>query len=155
MTEEFDPALPAEQPNEAEWEARLAAVREECAEEARRAAEENAQRITALENELTKARTAAARRETEIRCTRMLRERALDEAFSAFLVTPEETELTDETLEERVGMLAQAVETAAARLLQERAGGMRPGCGEAAPLSAQMICRTPVARLAEMMGEEG
>ena len=69
--------------------------------------------------------------------------------------TPEETELTDETLEGRVGMLAQAVETAAARLLQERAGGMRPGCGEAAPLSAQMICRTPVARLAEMMGEEG
>lgn len=109
--------------------------------------------IRVLEEELCAAKTAAARRETEIRCARYLRERSLGEEMTEILLAPGETEVADEVLLARVSALSNAVEAAAIRALREKTEGILPGAsGGAAPLTGRIIRETPVARLAEMMG---
>lgn len=109
--------------------------------------------IRALEEELHAAKTAAARRETEIRCARYLRERSLGEEMTEILLAPGETDVSDEVLLTRVAALSGAVEAAAIRALREKTEGILPGAsGTAAPLTGRIIRETPVARLAEMMG---
>lgn len=120
---------------------------EEChaAEEALRA------EIETLRASLAAAAAAASRRETEIRCGRLLRERGISEELTAVLLAPGETEVPEETLLLRVVALSGAVEAAAVRTLREKTEGIRPGAGDPAPITGKMIRETPVARLMEIM----
>lgn len=109
--------------------------------------------IRVLEEALFAAETAAARRETEIRCARYLRERSLSEEMVEILLPAGETDVSDEVLAARVTALSDAVEEAAIRALREKTAGILPGgAGSAAPLTGKIIRETPVARLAEIMG---
>ncbi len=109
--------------------------------------------IRVLEEELHAAKTAAARRETEIRCARYLRERSLGEELVEILLPAGETDIPDEVLIGRVTALSEAVEAAAIRALREKTEGILPGAsGGAVPLTGKIIRETPVARLSEMMG---
>jgi|GEM_PF-6418152 len=151
--------MPPEAPQPAESSAQIAdaaaAVRAEMERAAAEAAAGMAAQIARLEAELQAARALSARRETEIRCVRFLRERALDEDLAPFLLAEGECEVPDEVLIRRTEALAGAVEAAAVRTLQARAGGMQPQGGDAAPLSAAQIRATPVARLAQILGGNG
>lgn len=124
-----------------------AAPAEEChaAEEALRA------EIETLRASLAAAAAAASRRETEIRCGRLLRERGISEELTAVLLAPGETEVSEDTLLLRVTALSGAVEAAAVRALREKTEGIRPGAGDPAPITGKMIRETPVARLMEIM----
>ena len=109
--------------------------------------------IEKLTAELLAAKTAAARRETEIRCARYLRERSLGEEMVEILLPVEETDVPDEVLAARVTALSEAVEAAAIRALREKTKGILPGAsGGAVPLTGKIIRETPVARLSEIMG---
>ena len=109
--------------------------------------------IRVLEEELHAAKTASARRETEIRCARYLREMALGEELVEILLPAGEIEVPDEVLTARVRALSEAVEAAAIRALKEKTEGILPGGAQtAAPLTGKIIRETPVARLAEIMG---
>ena len=137
---------------EAEGTQAAEAMRAEAFGEGKRAAEEEAGAVIAeLRAELDAARAASVRRETEIRCGRLLRERGLSEALASVMLAPGETAASDEVLLTRAEALAGAVEAAAAEALRRRTAGMLPGIGEAAPLSAQFIRDTPVAKLSQMM----
>ena len=109
-------------------------------------------RITELETALRQANLTAKRRETEIRCGVFLRERGLDAALSEFILSPQETEVSEETLIHRAEALRGAVEAAALRELQSRAVSTRPEGGKTAPLTGAIIRDMPIARLAELMG---
>lgn len=109
-------------------------------------------RITELEQALSQAKQAALRREAEIRCGSYLRERGLDPALSEFILSPQETEVSEETLIHRAEALQGAVEAAALRELQSRAVSTRPEGGKTAPLTGAVIRDMPIARLAELMG---
>ena len=109
-------------------------------------------RITELEQALSQAKQAALRREAEIRCGSYLRERGLDPALSEFILSPQETEVSEETLIHRAEALRGAVEAAALRELQSRAVSTRPEGGKTAPLTGAIIRDMPIARLAELMG---
>ena len=109
--------------------------------------------IRVLEEALHAAKTASARRETEIRCARYLREMALGEELVEILLPSGEIEVPDEVLAARVRALSDAVESAAIRALKEKTEGILPGGAQtAAPLTGKIIRETPVARLAEIMG---
>lgn len=107
--------------------------------------------IETLRASLAAAAAAASRRETEIRCGRLLRERGISEELTAVLLAPGETEVPENTLLLRVTALSGAVEAAAVRTLREKTEGIRPGAGDPAPLTGKMIRETPVARLMEIM----
>ncbi len=107
--------------------------------------------IETLKASLKEAQKAAQRREKEIRCGRLLRERGISEELTAVLLAPGETDVSEETLALRVAALSGAVEAAAIRTLRERTDSIRPGAGDPAPLTGKMIRETPVARLMEIM----
>ena len=141
-----------------EWEAECAAEIEAAraaafADGEIAAAAAHAAEIRSLEDELFAVKTASARRETEIRCARYLRDASLDEGMTAVLLSSAETDVSDEVLLSRVAALSEAVEAAAIRALREKTERMAPGAsGGSVPLSGRIIRETPVARLAEMMG---
>ena len=107
--------------------------------------------IAELRRQITELKRSAARRETELRCARYLRERSLDEGMVAFVLAPEETDVPDEILCTRAEALAGAVEAEAARRLREKNRTGSPAAGSAAPLTGAMIRETPIDRLAEML----
>ncbi len=131
-------------------EARLSWEAERERETAAAAVEMTAE-IESLREALARADERAARRETEIRCEKMLRAHSLGEEMVSLLLTPYDTDLTDEILSARVEMLAGAIDAAAARAIREKTEGIRPGMGEASALTGKIIRETPIAKLAEMM----
>ena len=146
---------PAEVFTESDVEARLREARlsweAERERETAAAAVEMTAEIESLREALREAGERAARRETEIRCEKMLRAHSLGEEMVSLLLTPDDTDLTDEILSARVEMLAGAIDAAAARAIREKTEGIRPGAGEASALTGKIIRETPIAKLAEMM----
>lgn len=142
----------------AEWEAEHSSAIEEAKAAAftdgqAEAVAADTEVIESLKAELHAAKTASARRETEIRCARYLREISLGEELVEILLPAGEIEVPDEVLTARVRALSEAVEAAAIRALKEKTEGILPGGAQtAAPLTGKIIRETPVARLAEIMG---
>lgn len=107
--------------------------------------------IESLRASLAAAAAAAQRRETEIRCGHLLRERGIGEELTPLLVAPHETEVSEDTLRARVDALDRAVEAAAVRILREKTVSVRPGAGDPAPITGKMIRETPVAKLMQIL----
>ncbi len=107
--------------------------------------------IESLRASLAAAAAAAQRRETEIRCGHLLRERGISEELTPVLLSPTETEVSEETLQQRVAALDRAVEAAAVRILREKTDSVRPGAGDPAPITGKMIRETPVAKLMQIL----
>ena len=112
-----------------------------------------AEEIAALRQALAAAEHAAARRESEVICGRLLRERHLDEALAAVILPEGTGAVSEEALTARADAVARAVREAAIAELRQRAVGIRPGSGEEAPLTGAMIRDLPLARLAEIRGK--
>lgn len=112
-----------------------------------------AEEIAALRQALAAAEHAAARRESEVICGRLLRERHLDEALAAVILPEGTGAVSEEALTARADAVARAVREAAIAELRQRAVGIRPGSGEEAPLTGAMIRELPLARLAEIRGK--
>ncbi len=111
---------------------------------------EAAGEIAALKAALEAARGAAVRREAEVICGRLLRERHLDERLTEVILPSGEEAPDEQTLAVRADAIARAVREAAIEELRRRAVGIRPGSGEEAPLTGAMIRDLPLARLAEI-----
>ena len=112
-----------------------------------------AEEIAALRQALAAAECAAARRESEVICGRLLRERHLDDALAAVILPEGAGAVSEEMLTERADAVARAVREAAIEELRRRAVGIRPGSGEETPLTGAMIRDLPLARLAEIRGK--
>jgi len=152
IPEEADAAADAGEDAFGERLAAARAIWEAEADEALRKERTDTQaELAALREQIAELKRSAARRETELRCARHLRERSLDEGMVSFVLAPGETEVPDETLRLRAEALAGAVEAEAARRLREKSRSGTPAAGGAAPLSGAMIRQTPIARLAEML----
>ena len=109
--------------------------------------------IAALKAALEAAQDASARREAEVICGRLLRERNLDERLTEVILPPGTGAADADTLAERADAIAHAVRQAAVEELRRRAVGVRPGSGGEAPLTGAMIRELPLARLAELRGK--
>ena len=111
------------------------------------------ERITELEGELLNMQQQAQQQKIRMQCLRYLRERGIPEEAVELVVPAAEAALGEEDILSRVELLSKAVEKAAVRLLEERAGRMIPRTGSQTVLTGAFIRETPVARLAEMMGK--
>ena len=112
----------------------------QAAEAAERIRAEAEKEIAALRLALAEAESAAARREAEVICGRLLRERHLDEALTEVILPPGADAPDEEALASRADAIARAV-------------GIRPGSGGEAPLTGAMIRELPLAKLAELRGK--
>ncbi len=141
----------------AEWEAEQAQSLERAraaafADGETAAAAAHSLEIRTLEEKLQAAQIASARRETEIRCAKYLRERSLSETLTEVILSPDETELAEEVLERRIAALSDAVEAAAMRALREKTEKILPGAPSGSvPLTGRIIRETPVAQLSQML----
>ena len=111
------------------------------------------ERITELEGELLNMQHEAQQQKIRMQCMQHLRERGIPEEAVELVVPAAEATLGKEDILSRVELLSKAVEKAAVRLLEERAGRMIPRTGSQTVLTGAFIRETPVARLAEMMGK--
>lgn len=111
------------------------------------------ERITELEGELLNMQQQAQQQKIRMQCMQHLRKRGIPEEAVELVVPAAEAALGEEDILSRVELLSKAVEKAAVRLLEERAGRMIPRTGSQTVLTGAFIRETPVARLAEMMGK--
>jgi hypothetical protein len=111
------------------------------------------ERISELEGELLRMEQQAQQQKIRMQCLQCLQQRGIPEEAVELVMPQADTVLGEEDILPRIELLAKAVEKAAVRLLEERAGRMIPRTGTQTLLTGAFIRETPVARLAEMMGK--